>query len=557
MADDATYHNALALNSMLHEYRLEAVLGAGGFGMTYLGWDSHLEKHVAIKEYLPGELAVRALDGSIVPVNTESEFNYQWGLERFIQEARTLARFSHPNIVRVNRFFEANGTSYMVMDYEAGESLYQHLKRAPMPDEPALKKMVLPILDGLQAVHQAGFLHRDIKPSNVFLRVNGVPVLIDFGSARLATGGASQILTSVVSPGYAPLEQYSTDGNQGPWTDIYALSGVMFRAVTGENPPDAVKRIKSDGVPATLMAARTRYDERFLRAIEWGLKVDEKLRPQNVTEWRELFSGSTQMSAFDRSTPDAAATAAQKSASTVVSQRPRTALVTRKRWKWLRRSAFVVAGVLALVILFKQRAMEREIQQQAVLQTSPAPAAPSAAAQRFAAADADRSGDLTREEMTKRLPRFAGRFDEIDLNRDGVVSLRELEQFLEKDGIADEMKQADANAAPAAAPSSEPLPVKVQPPFTGRGIDARMDAPLEPHADTGADGEPVPFALRKEFMAADANGDGFLSLPELRGRFPAIERNFAAVDANADGRISLEEFWQFRQKIAGGRRLPR
>ncbi|MEO7726109.1 MAG: protein kinase, partial [Burkholderiales bacterium] len=519
MAEDATYRNALAPNSMLHEYRLEAVLGVGGFGMTYLGWDSHLEKHVAIKEYLPGELAVRALDGSIVPVNTESEFNYKWGLERFIQEARTLAKFSHPSIVRVNRYFEANGTSYMVMDYEAGESLYQHLKRAPMPDEATLKKILLPILDGLQAVHQAGFLHRDIKPSNVFLRENGTPVLIDFGSARLATGGAAQILTSVVSPGYAPLEQYSGDGNQGPWTDIYALSGVMYRAVTGENPPDAVKRIKADGVPATLTVARTRYDERFLRAIEWGLKVDEKLRPQSVAEWRELFSGRTPMSAFNRGTPDIPAAApSQNSAPAVASQRaPRTGVITRKRGRWLRSSAFVVAGALALAIVFKQRAMELEIRKQAVLQSVPAtaPAVSSEAAQRFEAADVDRSGDLTREEMTKRLPRFADRFDEIDLNRDGVVSMRELEQFLEKDGVAAAPKQAAANVTPAAAPSNESPPAKAPTTATERAVDARMESRLEPRADTGAGGEPVPLALKKEFMGADANGDGFLTPQEL------------------------------------------
>src|SRR5450631_719855 len=143
---------------MLFEYRLDSVLGAGGFGMTYLGWDTNLEKHVAIKEYLPGELAIRALDGSVLAVNTDNEYNYKWGLDRFIQEARTLAKFSHPNIVRVNRFFEANGTSYMVMDYEAGESLNQYLRRVPAPDEATLKNILLPILDGLQAVHQAGFL---------------------------------------------------------------------------------------------------------------------------------------------------------------------------------------------------------------------------------------------------------------------------------------------------------------------------------------------------------------------------------------------------------------
>ena len=186
MAEAPTYRNALPLNSMLCEYRLEAVLGAGGFGLTYLGWDTKLEKHVAIKEYFPDELAIRALDYSVVPVNTENEVNYKWGLDRFTQEARTLAKFGHPNIARVNRFLEANNTSYMVMDYEAGESLHQCLRRRQTLDEAALKNILMPILDGLEAVHKIGFLHRDIKPSNVFIRNSGTPVLLDFGSARVA-----------------------------------------------------------------------------------------------------------------------------------------------------------------------------------------------------------------------------------------------------------------------------------------------------------------------------------------------------------------------------------
>ncbi|MEO7728019.1 MAG: hypothetical protein ABIS45_12255, partial [Burkholderiales bacterium] len=148
-------------------------------------------------------------------------------------------------------------------------------------------------------------------------------------------------------------------------------------------------------------------------------------------------------------------------------------------------------------------------------------------------------------------------FDEIDLNRDGVVSMRELEQFLEKDGVAAAPKQAAANVAPAAATSNETPPAKAPTTATERAVDARMESRLEPRADTGAGGEPVPFALKKEFMGADANGDGFLTPQELRGRFPTIEKNFTAVDANADGRISLEEFWHFRRKIAGAARIPR
>ena len=357
MIEEAQYENALALNSMLLEYRLESVLGAGGFGTTYLGWDTHLEKHVAIKEYLPSDLAVRALDSSVVPVNTESEFNYKWGLDRFIQEARTLARFSHPNIVRVNRFFEANGTSYMVMDYEAGASLQQYLKRVPMPDETALKKIMMPILDGLEAIHQAGFLHRDIKPSNVFLRENGAPLLIDFGSARMSTGHISKNLRSIVSPGYAPLEQYMREGHQGPWSDIYALSGVLYRAVTGGHPPDAVKRMKNDQVPAALAGARTRYDERFLRAIEWGLKLNEKVRPRSVAEWRELFSGRAPMSALNRGGVEEIQLTGKAPPPDHRAHRPgKTA-----RSRWLRRGAYVMAVAALLAFWWTHQDAERAV----------------------------------------------------------------------------------------------------------------------------------------------------------------------------------------------------
>ena len=553
VADEATYRNALALQSMLLEYRLESVLGAGGFGITYLGWDTNLEKHVAIKEYLPGDLAVRALDGSVVPVNTENEYNYKWGLDRFIQEARTLAKFSHPNIVRVNRFFEANGTSYMVMDYEAGESLNQYLKRLPMPDAATLKRIVLPILDGLQAIHQAGFLHRDIKPSNVFLREDGTPVLIDFGAARLATGGASKSLTAIVSPGYAPLEQYTGDGNQGPWSDIYALSGVLYRAVTGDNPPDAVKRLKSDEVPASLTAARTRYDERFLKAIEWGLTADEQLRPQNVAAWRELFDGRTPMSALDRGAAEVAATAVRQrpQAPAPASQRvSRTLRVTPRRLKWLRRGAILLVLALALVMLFKQRAMEREMKKQTPQAGAPSAELQRQTTQRFEAADVDRSGDLRRDEIAQRLPRFASRFDEIDANHDGVVSLRELEQFLEKDGLAQVLRQADATAAPGGAPQAAVAP----PPLVITAPEVTAIPAIPPRDPVAAGENDIPLAMKKEFLAADRDANGFLSPDEVRGRFPAVEKNFQAVDSNRDGHISLEEFWQFRRKMFSGAR---
>jgi serine/threonine protein kinase len=237
MGDSTEYRNALEMGATLSEYQLKSVLGVGGFGMTYLAWDANLEKQVAIKEYLPGDLALRALDGSVVPVSTDHQYDYQWGLERFIIEARTLARFSHPHIVRVNRYFEANGTGYMVMDYEEGESLSQWLKRAPLPPETELRRILLPLLDGLAAVHAAQFLHRDIKPSNIFIRANGSPVLLDFGAAR-ATGGGTRSLTAVLTPGYAPLEQYATDGKQGPCRIF-----MQWAACCTARSPTAIRRM--------------------------------------------------------------------------------------------------------------------------------------------------------------------------------------------------------------------------------------------------------------------------------------------------------------------------
>jgi len=335
---------------MLLEYRLEGVLGAGGFGMTYLGRDTHLEKHVAIKEFLPTDIAVRALDGSIVPITGELKREYQWGLDRFIQEARTLAKFSHPHIVRVNRYFQANGTGYMVMDYEKGESLYQMLKRGARPDETGLKRILMPLLDGLQAVHATGFLHRDIKPSNIFIRESGSPVLIDFGAARHAVGGATKSLTSVLTPGYAPLEQYASDGNQGPWSDIYALAGVIYRVLTDENPPDAVSRMKVDTVSSKLTRARGQVSGPFLQAVEWALALDEKQRPQSVQEWRSALEGRVEAPASTRHVLQSAPTVLAAPLS------PKLAPETFGfRWRWVGVAAALLIAVLAFSAWNKQR----------------------------------------------------------------------------------------------------------------------------------------------------------------------------------------------------------
>ncbi|HSU63337.1 MAG TPA: serine/threonine-protein kinase, partial [Burkholderiales bacterium] len=231
---------ALPPGYSLSEYRIESLLGMGGFGLTYLATDTNLNLKVAIKEYLPTDWVERAADHSVKSKSQEALETFNWGRARFLEESRTLASFHHPNIVRVMRFFQANETAYMVMEFVAGQALHAWIRTRRPLDERTVLGIALPVLDGLEVVHAAGFLHRDIKPGNIFIRGNGNPVLIDFGSAR--TAAANTELTTIVSPGFAPVEQYDSRGGQGPWSDLYALGGVLYWMVTGQPPIEAPAR---------------------------------------------------------------------------------------------------------------------------------------------------------------------------------------------------------------------------------------------------------------------------------------------------------------------------
>ena len=279
---------ALPRGYTLHEYRIESTLGVGGFGLTYLATDSNLNVQVAIKEYLPGELAIRRDDQSVRSKSDATLDTFQWGLTRFLEESRTLASFHHPNIVRVMRFFEANQTAYMVMEFVAGQPLNEWIKaRRPLP-EPAITSIASALLDGVEVVHRAGYLHRDIKPGNIFIRDDATPVLLDFGSARVASAHTER--TAIISPGYAPLEQYHTHGNQGPWSDLYALGGVLYWIVTGEKPVEATARFPSDPLrPATRAGDRSHYSQQLLEAIDWALMPTEAARPQSVAALRQVL----------------------------------------------------------------------------------------------------------------------------------------------------------------------------------------------------------------------------------------------------------------------------
>jgi formylglycine-generating enzyme required for sulfatase activity len=290
--------NALPTGYQLEEYRIQSLLGHGGFGMTYLAYDTRLNLKVAIKEFFPNELAVRAEAYYVEPKSQQDKENLTWGLEGFLKEGRTLAAFQHPNIVRVLHYFEAHNTAYIVMAYEQGQSLSSILQKRGKPlTESEIMAFLPQLLSGLQVVHQTGFLHRDIKPNNIYIRDQDQnPVLIDFGAARYAFGSHTRSVTTIVTPGYAPFEQYQSKGKQGPWSDIYAMGAILYCAICGKSPMEAPERVNAiklreepDPLPSAVQIGQKRYSEGFLRGIDWALQIVEKDRPQTVKEWSDVL----------------------------------------------------------------------------------------------------------------------------------------------------------------------------------------------------------------------------------------------------------------------------
>ena len=286
---------ALAAGVRLQTWEIVRVLGAGGFGITYLAFDDTLNAPVAIKEYFYAGLATRISGGEVVPSSTQNAEGFTWGRTRFLDEARLLVRLAHPNIVRVHQYFEMNNTAYLVMDYVEGESLATVLKQHGSMTPAQWRYWLDPLLDALEHVHQHKYLHRDVKPANIVIRADPagktVPVLVDFGSARHAAAEKTRHLTAVHTPGYAPIEQYSATSRQGPATDIYALAAVTYRVLVGEPPPDAVDRSGEDEYRPLVECLR-RPGDRFLAAVDGGLALRAADRPQSVAAWRAELTGN-------------------------------------------------------------------------------------------------------------------------------------------------------------------------------------------------------------------------------------------------------------------------
>lgn len=303
----ATHSNMLpAGTKLLGEFEIIAPVGEGGFGIVYLAYDHALRRNVAIKEYMPSALAARK-DAMTVAVKSERHLEtFTAGLKSFVNEARLLAQFDHPSLLKVYRFWEANGTAYMVMPYYEGVSLKDMLKNlGHPPDETWLKNMLVPLLDALDQLHREKCFHRDISPDNILILNDGRLLLLDFGAARRVIGDMTQSLTVVLRPGYAPIEQYDEmpDMKQGPWTDVYALASVLYFAIIGKAPVSSVARLMSDPLQPLHIAAAGRYSDQFLRGIDNALRVLPQDRLQNISELRGalgMATSSTQTTVHDK-----------------------------------------------------------------------------------------------------------------------------------------------------------------------------------------------------------------------------------------------------------------
>ena len=287
----ATHANCLAVGTRVSDFEIIGLIGEGGFGIVYLAKDTSLDRIVALKEFMPAAIAGR-IDGVTVAVRAANhKGTFDAGLKSFINESKMLAKFSHPALVEVFRFWEGNGTAYMAMRLYRGATLRQVLAKGEQAfTEDWIAQTMGPIFDALEMLHREQVFHRDIAPDNIIVS-DGRPVLLDFGSARKIIGDATQALTTVLKPGYAPLEQYSDDGTmkQGAWTDVYALGGVLYHLATGKTPLQAVSRMMSDPLQTVNQMTGDKFSVTFSQAVSKAMNVHIDNRFQTVTEFREAL----------------------------------------------------------------------------------------------------------------------------------------------------------------------------------------------------------------------------------------------------------------------------
>ncbi len=308
-ASGMAHSDALAAGVRLDEFEIKSLLGVGGFGMVYLAFDHSLHREVAIKEYMPTALAERSQRDTVAMRSASDSEAFETGLRSFIAEARLLAQFDHPSLVKVFRFWEANNTAYMVMPLYRGMTLKEARSQMRQPPSEAwLRKVIWSILQALKVLHSANTMHRDVSPDNIFLQDVGPPVLLDLGAARRALTDKTQKFTAILKVNYAPIEQYadSLDMRQGPWTDLYALAAVVHGCLTSEPPPPATFRVLKDRLLSVHDIAQTieqvlqeNYSPAFCAAMDHALQLLPEQRPQSAADF-EAECGLTAVAGMGR-----------------------------------------------------------------------------------------------------------------------------------------------------------------------------------------------------------------------------------------------------------------
>jgi serine/threonine protein kinase len=361
-------HDTLPIGTRLHEFEVLRVLGVGGFGIVYLAMDHTLQRQVAVKEYMPSALVARS-DGAIVSLRSASHAEtFEVGLHSFINEARLLAQFDHPSLVKVHRFWEAHATAYMAMQYYPGSTLKDERKAmSRAPDEAWLRGVIDPLLGALEVLHGADVYHRDISPDNILLLPDGRPVLLDFGAARRVIGGRTQTLTAILKPNYAPVEQYPDTGmRQGPWTDLYALAAVIRFMLTGQSPPPATARALRDEMRPMAEPGGSRVGNvcgSFLSTIDWALAVRPQDRPHSVQVFRDALNGdftpprSSMWASFEAPVVPATVRPSRAHMGRAAAQAPSriepptATLGSRSRKWWSRTAAAIAAAALGMLAI--------------------------------------------------------------------------------------------------------------------------------------------------------------------------------------------------------------
>ena len=294
--------NQLPIGSTLGDFTITGIVGEGGFGIVYLAYEAALDRVVAIKEYLPSSIAGRTGNQSVMVRSQLNNNAYASGLKNFLREAQMLAKFSHAALVEVHRVWEQNSTAYMAMRFYDGKTLREWRLVNEDFDETRIRRLMEPVFDALSLLHAQNVIHRDVSPDNILMRGTGSPVLLDLGAARLVIGGMTQALTTILKPGYAPIEQYVDDGTmpQGPWTDVYGLGAVLYYMLTGVAPPQAVARMITDPLRNIANVVRVSVPAEFLEAVVKALAVRPENRFQSVDDLRDALGWTDPLPAEPR-----------------------------------------------------------------------------------------------------------------------------------------------------------------------------------------------------------------------------------------------------------------